>query len=190
VGGGGLSGIYEACRKGYVSAMRCIEGCGVVGWIVVVAACGGGEKEPDFPPSPPADTTEEAADPSWATETPASEESTEAEPEAAPEELAKPEFTPGMTINQAINAVPTHYDYVGLDPEVLAKPLMNIETYKECKVTEADKFKVKLAIWDGKVVGADVTASTPAKKECIERVVRALEYEEQVESVNTVEYSF
>ncbi len=170
-----------------------IVGCGLVGLLLVVAGCGGGEQPPPaVPPPPPADTTVEAADPSWDTGegTSADEPPPEPEPSAEPAERKEPEFKPGMSVNDAISAVPSDYDYIGLDQEVLAKPLMDIETYKECQITPNDHFKVKIAIWMGKVVGADVKAATPAKTECIERVVRALEYKEQVESINTVEYSF
>ena len=93
-----------------------------------------------------------------------------------------------MSVNDAIAAVPSHYEYVQIDQEVLAKPLQNLDTFKECKVTQNDHFKVKLAVWDGKVVGADVSAP-PAKKECIDRVVRAtvwLTDMEHYERVNRV----
>lgn len=168
---------------------------GLIGLVVAAgAACGGEKKEPQFPPNPSATTTEEAADDSWITDDSARSDADadpiEQQPSDDATELPKPEFTDGMSVNQAISAVPSHYDYVGIDPEVLAKPLMDIETYKECKITTNDHFTVRIAIWNGKVVGADVKAATPAKTECIDRVVRALEYKEQVESINTVDYSF
>ena len=168
-----------------------ILGYGLV--VLLLVACGGGDKEPVVPPPPPEDPSE-ASDPTWVTDdsTPADEpDPVEARPNEEEEKaLTAPEFTPGMTVNQAISAVPSHYDYVGIDQEVLAKPLMDIDTYKECNVTPNEHFQVKIAVWNGKVVGADVKAATPAKKECIDRVVRGLEYNDQVESINTVEYSF
>ncbi len=169
-----------------------IVGCGLAGLVLVVVACAGEQKEPGVPPPPPAEPMgEEAADPDWETGDGARPDYSEPEPEEPKEaELKEPEFKPGMSVNDAISAVPSHYDYVGLDQEVLAKPLMDIETYKDCKITPNDHFQVKLAIWMGKVVGADVKAATPDKTQCIDRVVRGLEYKEQVESINTVEYSF
>jgi hypothetical protein len=164
----------------------------VVGVVVAVAACGAEQPQPMIPPPAPAPTGEESSDPSWDTgEARPVESEAEPEPAAKPadEELKQPEFTPGMSVNEAISAVPSYYDYVGLDQEVLAKPLTNPDTYKECKVAQNDRFKVRIAVWNGKVVGADVEAP-PAKKDCIDRVVRAIEYKEQVESINTVEYSF
>ena len=105
-------------------------------------------------------------------------------------ERKEPVFTEGMTVEQAIGAVPSHYDYIGLDQDVLAKPLTQIETYKECNVKQSDKFTVRIAVWDGKVVGADVKSPNQALQQCIDRVVRQLEYKDKVESINTVEYTF
>ncbi len=165
---------------------------GVVGVVLGAVACGGEKKEPQFPPPAPASSGEERPDPSWDTGENRNyepEPEPEPEPKSGEEELEKPEFKPGMSVNEAISAVPSYYDYVGIDQEVLAKPLTNPDTYKECNVTPNDHFKVKIAVWNGKVVGADVEA-TPAKKDCLDRVVRSIEYKEQVESINTVEYSF
>lgn len=172
--------------------MRSIATCGLLGWSLVLWGCGAEEKKPvEYPPTSTVVPREEAADPSWDTGDRAPVEEDEddaAQPASA--ERPKPQFTEGMSVNQAISAVPTHYDYIGIEQEVLAKPLVDIETYKECKVTPNDRFTVKIAVWDGRVVGADVKASTPAKQQCIDRVVRAIEYKERVESINTVEYSF
>lgn len=161
---------------------------------LVVISCGGAEKkEPDFPPREVINEPEEDADPSWDTDESTPAEDPEPEEEPAPsqeeEELKEPEFTEGMSVNDAMSAVPSHYDFVGMDQEYLAKPLIDPATYKECKISEKDHFKVRIAVWDGRVVGADITAP-PSKKDCIERVVRAITYGEQVKSVNTVEYEF
>ena len=156
-------------------------------------ACGGSGAEPELPDPPT--SGEEAPDPTWETEEPLpsgpEQGNTEAEGAGAEEEQAKkPEFTEGMTVEEAISAVPSHYDYIGLDQDVLAKPLVQIETYKECNIKQSDKFTVRIAIWDGKVVGADVKSPNQTLQQCIDRVVRQLEYKDRVESINTVEYSF
>jgi hypothetical protein len=146
-------------------------------------------------PPPPEDGPEEAADEGWETgsaRTSAVEDEPESEPtESASEEGPKaPEFTDGMSVNDAIAAVPSHYEYIGIEQEVLAKPLVNVETYKECKVNQSTHFTVRIAVWNGKVVGADVAAKGNKKlEECIDGVVRKLEYKEKVESINTVEFS-
>jgi hypothetical protein len=157
---------------------------------VALSGCGGSAAEPGYPDGPP--SKEEAADPSWETEDPNAQNS---EPAEAPEEQPtgerkKPEFTEGMTVDAAIAAVPEDYEYIGLDQDVLAKPLAQLDTYQECKVKQSDKFKVRIAVWDGKVVGANVTSHNKVLAQCIDGVVRKLEYKDRVESINTVEYSF
>lgn len=164
--------------------------CAVPFAALVYSGCGGSAAEPAYPDGPP--SKEEAADPSWETEDPNAHSS---EPAEAPEEQPtgerkKPEFTEGMTVDAAIAAVPEDYEYIGLDQDVLAKPLTQLDTYKECKVKQSDKFKVRIAVWDGKVVGANVTSHNKALAQCIDGVVRRLEYKDRVESINTVEYSF
>jgi hypothetical protein len=162
--------------------------------LLVVAGCGGEEKkQPDFPPRELINETEEDADPGWETDesaAPVDESEPEEEQQPAEEqELKEPEFTAGMSVNDAMSAVPSHYDFVGMDEEYLAKPLIDPDTYKECKIGQNDHFKVRIAVWDGRVVGADI-AAPPSKKACIERVVWGITYGEQVKSVNTVEFEF
>ncbi len=156
---------------------------------LALGACGGAAPEPEYP----SETTpnEEAADPSWETEESTGEASEpEAEAEQPKGERKKPEFTEGMGVDEAIAAVPEDYEYIGLDQDVLAKPLTQLDTYKDCKVKQSDKFKVRIAVWDGKVVGANVTSPNKVLAQCIDGVVRKLEYKDRVEAINTVEYSF
>lgn len=157
---------------------------------LLTVGCGGGTPEPEYPNGPP--PKEEAADPSWETGEPNAQnnERTEVPEEQPTGERKKPEFTEGMTVDAAIAAVPEDYEYIGLDQDVLAKPLTQLDTYKDCKVKQSDKFKVRIAVWDGKVVGANVTSNNKALAQCIDGVVRNLEYKDRVESINTVEYSF
>lgn len=165
----------------------------VVGLGFLLVGCGGSEPEPKVPP-PDDDEEVEAADESWNTgpaPSPASEPEAEEPSQPSDEARKEPEFKEGMSVNEAIAAVPSHYEYIGIEPEVLAKPLMDIATYKECKVTQNTHFTVKVAVWDGRVVGADVEAKgNKALASCIDGVVRKLEYKERVESINTVEFSF
>lgn len=160
-------------------------------WVVWVGVTACAEAKPaEYPSGPPA--AEEPPDPSWETEEPTSaneEAPAEESPSEAPEKK-KPVFTDGMGVEEAISAVPSDYEYIGIDQEVLAKPLSQLETYKECKVKPSDKFKVRIAVWDGKVVGANVSSPNKVLAECIDGVVRRLEYKDKVESINSVEYSF
>jgi hypothetical protein len=165
----------------------------VVSWCCLVAAlavaCG--EPQPAAFPSQPA-ATDEQPDPGWETEESAADndDAVAEEVAPAPEGKKKPEFKEGMGVEEAISAVPSDYEYVGLDQDVLAKPLTQLETYQECKVKPSDKFKVRIAVWDGKVVGANVTSTNKVLAQCIDGVVRRLEYKDKVESINTVEYTF
>ena len=166
--------------------------CSVGLGLAFVVGCGSEKKEPDFPPREIITEEEEQSDPSWDTGESAPVDEPEEEEQAKPEQSDEPKepvFTDGMSVNDAMSAVPSYYDYVGMDQEYLAKPLMDQATYKECKLTQNDHFTIRIAVWDGRVVGADIKAA-PSKKECIERVVRAITYGEKVKSVNTVEYSF
>jgi hypothetical protein len=164
----------------------------VPGLVVGLCACGGGTKEPDYPAE--SSPREEAADPSWETGdgrgADESESRRDEEPTKTPGERKAPTFTEGMSVDEAISAVPEDYEYIGLDQDVLAKPLTQPETYEDCKLKPSDKFKVRLAVWDGRVVGANVTSPNKALAQCIDGVVRKLEYKDRVEAINTVEYSY
>jgi hypothetical protein len=172
---------------------------GVGSWVVASVlglgvACGGSQERPGVPP-PAEEGPEEESDESWETEPDRTssepEEESGSEPsESASEAPKEPVFTEGMSVNDAIAAVPSHYEFIGMEQEVLAKPLVDVATYKECNVNQSTHFTVRIAVWNGKVVGADVSAKGNKKLEqCIDGVVRKLEYKEKVESINTVEFS-
>lgn len=167
------------------------------GWYVsgltigVGLGCAGSSPEPTVPPPAPP-SAEEAADPTWDPNPVAEAESEEPTPDENVQvaSRAEPEFTPGMSVNEAIAAVPSHYDFVGIDADVLAKPLQDAALYEPCKVSSSSRFTVRLAVWDGRVVGADVKAPNPDLERCIDGVVRQLEYKERAKSINTVEFSY
>lgn len=103
----------------------------------------------------------------------------------------EPEFKDGMSVNDAINAVPMDTPTTNLEPEVLAKPLSDAALYEPCKVGTAH-FKLKVAVWDGRAVGVDA-ATTPKNEklaECIKAAVRQVSWPDKVRSLNTVEYQF
>jgi hypothetical protein len=153
-------------------------------------SCGGQQEEPQFPPVEESPAVEEAPDEDWDTGERSAEPVNDNAKHNESEEPKQPEFKAGMSVNDAIAAVPSHYDYIGLDEDVLAKPLRNLDTYKPCNVTQSHHFTVRIAVWDGDVVGADVKAPNKTLAECIDQVVRNLKYKEKAESINTVEYSF
>ncbi len=119
------------------------------------------------------------------------------EPESEPAEAAKPaapepEFKPGMSVDEAVNAVPTGTERMNLDPAGLSKPLSEFSLYEPCKPGTRQKWTVRVAIWQGKAVGVDVETKPKNDKlaACINDRVRALEWKDRVPSLNTVEYSF
>lgn len=114
-------------------------------------------------------------------------ESASSEPAPAKE----PEFKDGMSVNDAINAVPMDTSTTNLEPEVLAKPISDATLYEPCKVGTAH-FKLKVAVWDGRAVGVDATTTPKNDKlaECIKAAVRQVSWPDKVRSLNTVEYQF
>ncbi len=111
------------------------------------------------------------------------------EPEQA---AAEPEFREGMSVNEAIDAVPRSSDRINIEPEALAKPLQDPELYKPCKPKPHEHFKIRVAIWQGKAVGLDVstTPKNAALEECLKQQINQITWEEAVPSLNTVGYQF
>jgi hypothetical protein len=172
-------------RGGLVALLVTFVGCGL-------AACGGSaEPAPKVPPPPPP-APEEAADPTWhaAQSRPAAPVEEEPPPPPVEKACAEPEFKEGATVSEAISAVDSCWKFQGIEPDVLAAPLKDPELFKPCKLQSAHKFQLRLAIWDGRVVGADVQSVNLPLKKCIETQVRGLKYAEQLKALNTVEYSF
>ena len=109
----------------------------------------------------------------------------EGDPAAAPAEkkvAADPEFKPNGSVDQAIAAVPPGGERLNIDQETLGKP---------CK-PGTSRIKFRVAVWNGKAVGLDLTASprNPTLEECIRNRIYALTWRDKVRSLNTVEYSF
>ena len=106
--------------------------------------------------------------------------------------VGDPEFKDGMTVEEAIQAVPQGTSRENVDQEELGKPLMNEDLYKPCKLGPNNHFKVRIAIWDGKAVGMDVN-STPKNEKlegCVKDQIKTVNWKQKVKSLNTVEYQF
>lgn len=118
----------------------------------------------------------------------------ESAPEGSPPEenaksVAEPEFKEGMSVNEAMAAVPDGGDRLNIEQEALSRPLMEEAVYEPCKLGNRH-FKLKVAVWDGKAVGIDVT-TTPKNEQladCIKTQVRQLTWKDKVKSLNTVSY--
>jgi hypothetical protein len=168
--------------------MRVLAACSVLA--LLVAGCGGGSEPPPMTP---------AAEAAPATPPPPPVPPTDAADEAVPKEepkpekppVAEPQFTEGMSVADAIKAVPQGMERANIDQETLGKPLQDFAVYEPCKPGTAH-VKMKIAVWDGKAVGLDVT-STPKNDKlvsCVKDRLKGLTWQAKVKSLNTVEYSF
>ena len=158
----------------------------VLGCLLV--ACGGSEPTPQVPDAEAA-PIEEAPPPAPKPEPEPEAPKEEPKPEPAP--VAEPAFTDGMSVAEAIKVVPQGAERANIDNETLGKPLQDFAVYEPCKPGTA-KVKMKIAVWDGKAVGLDIT-STPKNDKlvaCIKDRIKGLTWQAKVKSLNTVEYSF
>jgi hypothetical protein len=155
-----------------------------------LAACGG-SKPPAADPSTAAPTAEATATPPPAQ---ASDESApKPDADSAPpkkEEVPEPAFTPDMTVEEAIKAIPQGTERVNVDQETLSKPLQEESLYAPCK-PGSGHFTLRIAIWRGKAVAIDLTTTpkNPKLAECLKGRIRDLTWSAKVPSLNTVEYS-
>jgi hypothetical protein len=153
---------------------------------LLVMSCGGSTP----PPEEPTNTVEEPSGPP-----PAEEPKPDAEPEEKPPEkpaaAAEPEFKEGGSVDDAIKAIPQGTARLNIETEELSKPLMDPKLYEPCKLGSGH-FKVKVAVWDGKAVGIDLTTTpnNPKLGDCIKGRIREVTWKDKVKSLNTVEYQF
>ena len=114
------------------------------------------------------------------------------EPKPEPKPAApEPQFTDGMSVADAIKAVPVGSERANIDQETLSMPIKDFALYEPCK-PGSEHIKMKIAVWDGKAVGLDVT-STPKNDKltaCIKQQLKTVTWKAHVKSLNTVEYSF
>jgi len=107
-------------------------------------------------------------------------------------EQVEPQFTEGMSVNDAINAVPQGLPRENLEDDVLTKPLLDMSVYAPCKLTAAQHFSIRFAVWEGKVVGADITTSpnNANLEKCLREVVSRVKWTDKVRSLNVSTVSF
>ena len=169
--------------------MRSITLCSSSLILMLAAGCGGSTP----PPEEPANTADSTA------ETPPPEEpKSDAEPkeDEAPKEkpganVPEPEFKENGSVDDAIKAVPQGTPRLNIETEALSKPLMDGKLYEPCKIGSAH-FKVRVAVWNGKAVGIDLTTTpnNPKLADCIKGRIREITWDDKVKSLNTVEYQF
>jgi hypothetical protein len=158
---------------------------------LVLVACGGSTPPPEEPEGEFASVDREDDIEQTAAGEKASSPET-AETSQTPDEPAPPpapEFTPGMSVQEAINAVPAGTERLNVEQEALARPLMEASVYEPCKLGNGH-FKLRVAIWDGRAVGIDVAITPKNDKlaQCLKSQIGQLEWQDKVNSLNTVEY--
>lgn len=155
-----------------------------------LAACGGSEPAPQAPDaeSPPSAEVAPAPAPPPA---PTAEEPKEEPKPAEKPAVAEPTFTEGMSVAEAVKAVPQGAERSNIDQETLSKPIQDFAVYEPCKPGTA-KIKLNIAVWEGKAVGIDVTTTPKNDKlaACVKDRIKGLTWQAKVKSLNTVEYSF
>jgi hypothetical protein len=157
-----------------------------VGW---AAGCGGSSQPAE---SPELSTTEEESAPVAATPEPPVEPVPEAPAEPTEPVAVEPEFKPGMTVSEAVHAVPQGAERVEMEHDVLVAPLLDTELYAPCKLRPHQHFSVKVAVWDGRVVGLDLEAKPKgqAVEECLRKQIEGVTWKKKVKSLSTVEFNY
>jgi hypothetical protein len=155
-------------------------------FFLLLSSCGGSKP----PPEEPTTTVEEPTSPPPEESKNDIEQKTD-EPAEKPAAVPEPQFKEGGSVDDAIKAVPQGTPRLNMETEVLSKPLMDAKLYEPCKLGTAH-FKVKVAVWDGKAVGIDLTTTpnNPKLADCIKGRIREITWEDKVKSLNTVEYQF
>lgn len=159
---------------------------------VILTACGGSTPPPEEPEPAAEVESKDDIEQTAAGEKASSPEGAPSEEQPAAEPAAStpdPEFKPGMSVEEAIDAVPPGTSRLNIEQEALAQPLMDPKVYEPCKLGNGH-FKLKVAVWDGKAVGIDVVTTPKNDKlgECIKGQVGQLQWPDKVKSLNTVEY--
>ena len=113
------------------------------------------------------------------------------EPKSGKSDVPAPNFKENGSVLEAINAVPQGTPRLNVEQEALGRPLNNPELYEPCKPGTAH-FKAKVAIWDGKAVGLDLTTTpkNPKFASCVAERIRSITWPDKVKSLNIVEYTF
>lgn len=162
--------------------VRMVVGIACSSWL---GAWGCGGTQPPAEPAPQAIEEPEPIAPVEDAEEPAPEPVVE-------RPSVEPEFRPGMSVREAIDAVPQSADRINIDQETLAEPLLRMELYEPCALRPNQRFRVHVAVWNGQAVGVDVTTTPnhPQAADCIRKQVESVAWVDKVKSLNTVEFSY
>lgn len=163
--------------------------------VAALAFACGGSQTPAESPEPTTDDVEQssAAERKAEVDQPSEggEEGAEGGEKAEGKAGAEPEFKDGMSVDEAINAVPQGTDRMNIDPDALGRPLADANLYKPCKLAPSQHLKIRVAIWEGKAVGIDVVATPKNDKavSCVKDQIKTVTWKDKVKSLNTVDYA-
>lgn len=126
-----------------------------------------------------------------------SDDHSQRETESKPSKSAKnadvptPDFKPNGSVADAVNAIPQGTPRLNIEQEALGRPLGNVELYEACK-PGSSHFKARVAVWDGKAVGLDLSTTPKNAKfaECVAEKIRGITWPDKVKSLNIVEYTY
>jgi hypothetical protein len=164
-------------------------GCG----LLLLAGCAGGQSSAASAEEAAPDRADEPAETQVAEPEPEADASAESATttETKAPEAPEPVFTETMSVAQAQAAIPQGTPRSNLEQEALAKPLQDPKAFEACNIGNA-RFQVKVAIWNGKAVGVDLTTKpkNPKLAECLTARIRELTWPDRVRSLNTVEFQY
>jgi hypothetical protein len=156
-----------------------------------LSACGGSKPPAEDPSSvAPAATSETPpASPAPSSDDAAAKPAADSAPPKK-DDVPEPTFTPDMTVEEAIKAIPQGTERLNVDQETLSKPLEDGAVFESCKAGSTH-FKMRIAVWRGKAVAIDLTTTpkNPKLTECLKGKIRDLNWSAKVPSLNTVEYA-
>ncbi|HTQ04541.1 MAG TPA: hypothetical protein VMI54_11825 [Polyangiaceae bacterium] len=171
---------------------------GCIFCLTLATACGGSEPSPEAPSSSAKDdasasapTPSEPAPAAASDEAPSKPDAADKPAPASKQDVPTPPFKENGSVRDAVNAVPQGTPRLNIEQEELGRPLNNPDLYEPCKPGNAH-FKAKVAVWDGKAVGLDLTTTPKNQKfaDCIAERIRSVTWPDKVKALNTVEYSF
>jgi hypothetical protein len=156
----------------------------------LASACAGSEHSAKSASSEGSDESEASTSSSSPSEqSESSDESSSSSKVSESKDVPEPQFGDDMSVEEAIKAVPPGVERRNIDQETLGKPLQDLSVYEPCKPGSA-RVKLKVAVWNGKAVGLDVTTTPKNDKlaACIKERIRGLTWDSKVRSLNTIEY--
>jgi hypothetical protein len=171
-------------KRGY------ILGC-CFGLLLTAVACAEGTRSANSAADEQADDDSSKAKPGLYDEQ-GSKPKSKARKEEPDPKTVEPKFTPGMSINDAINAIPQGLEREEIAQEDLNRPLMDPAMYKPCKLSPAQHFVVKYAVWLGKAVAMEIHTQPASKQleECLRGIISRVTWHDKVRSLNISEVNF